>query len=393
MKGQTWPFTSLPGQTFLGAVAPVSPPSHGSYKVLQARGPSAARLKPGLAGAAEACTVMLAASACGKRHIAKSRCKRSPMAQGLQEGQTRDPIFCRSVENPSGFLRGEEDKETSPQGFPNPDGLGLIAAQAIGAVALRVIVPQMENINETASKITQPTRLKSSTVVVPVKSPALVAATTNTEPLYQEFVDQARLVVKRGGPDIQRAFGSELLRAVVPWPVSGLVRSIFHFLEKHWFEGRRLLANFAISIFGPLIGYWLVGESRVLDAEEEATMLLRWQERRAQETKCAPADVPLQRGPVLFIKKCRFMEATAGCKGLCLNLCKAATEEYLTNELGLPVFMDPNLEDYSCRMMFLQQPVSPGEDPVFQRPCTSKTCDGRFAMPGGCGGGNAATCE
>ncbi|KAG8466072.1 hypothetical protein KFE25_005642 [Diacronema lutheri] len=49
------------------------------------------------------------------------------------------------------------------------------------------------------------------------------------------------------------------------------------------------------------------------------------------------------------IEKCRFLEG-AGCKGMCIGLCKQPTELFFNRELGLPVSLVPNFEDGSCTM-------------------------------------------
>ena len=40
---------------------------------------------------------------------------------------------------------------------------------------------------------------------------------------------------------------------------------------------------------------------------------------------------------VMMLRKCKFIEEGGGCKDLCLNVCKAGTEEYMTEELDFPV--------------------------------------------------------
>ena len=35
---------------------------------------------------------------------------------------------------------------------------------------------------------------------------------------------------------------------------------------------------------------------------------------------------------------------------MCVNLCKAPTQEFFTHALGMPLTMEPNFEDYSCQV-------------------------------------------
>ncbi|CAE8655222.1 unnamed protein product, partial [Polarella glacialis] len=147
------------------------------------------------------------------------------------------------------------------------------------------------------------------------------------------------------------------------------------------------VARVALSLIGPVVGRWLVGESRLLNLEEGAEVLrLRGPRRGLASGAGSPEE--LVNEPVLLIKKCKFLEAVGGCKGLCLNMCKSATEEYLAKEFGLPVYMDPNLEDSSCRMMFLQRALPPDQDSALAQPCPAgDNCDNRFSAR--CGGSDA----
>ncbi|BBN17711.1 beta-carotene isomerase [Marchantia polymorpha subsp. ruderalis] len=72
------------------------------------------------------------------------------------------------------------------------------------------------------------------------------------------------------------------------------------------------------------------------------------------------------------IEKCRYLE-TSGCTGMCVNLCKVPTQYFFTSELGMPLYMEPNFEDLSCRMVFGQSPPPLSEDPALQHGCFS-TC-------------------
>lgn len=68
------------------------------------------------------------------------------------------------------------------------------------------------------------------------------------------------------------------------------------------------------------------------------------------------------------LKRCRYLEAS-GCKSQCVNLCKVPTQNFFTNELGLPLTMVPNYEDLSCELIYGQVPPPLEEDTAFQQPC------------------------
>lgn len=72
----------------------------------------------------------------------------------------------------------------------------------------------------------------------------------------------------------------------------------------------------------------------------------------------------------VHIKKCRYLNESS-CVGMCVNLCKVPTQEFFTKQLGMPLHMQPNFEDYSCTMTFGQCPPPLEEDPVMQQSCLS----------------------
>jgi Beta-carotene isomerase D27-like, C-terminal len=54
---------------------------------------------------------------------------------------------------------------------------------------------------------------------------------------------------------------------------------------------------------------------------------------------------------------------------MCINLCKMPTQTFFTEQLGMPLTMNPNFEDYSCEMIFGQQPPPLAEDQASMQPC------------------------
>eukprot|EP00897_Mesotaenium_endlicherianum_P005032 jgi/Mesen1/4557/ME000232S03816 len=96
----------------------------------------------------------------------------------------------------------------------------------------------------------------------------------------------------------------------------------------------------------PIFFTWLVGPCQVAEAEVNGKAL-----RSAVQ-----------------IEKCRYLE-TSGCTGMCVNLCKVPTQYFFTEQLGMPLYMEPNFEDLSCRMVFGQQPPLLEEDPALRQAC------------------------
>lgn len=237
--------------------------------------------------------------------------------------------------------------------WPQPRGLALYVASLVEPLVLQVVIPEMERISGHKS----------------------------TTSGYDAFVEQARIIRETSDVEGQRAFGSLLLRRVIPVIVTWPIRALFTLLSLVWPDGHAAFVRHSVGFFGPVFSYWLVGECRMMTPEEEAAE--RWERDFAISANGPHPDTagPHGTGPVFLIRKCKFMEATGGCKGLCLNLCKVAAEEYLSKELGLKVYMDPDMSDYSCRMRFLQEPLPPDQDPAFSRTCGSSTCDRGFVMP------------
>lgn len=77
---------------------------------------------------------------------------------------------------------------------------------------------------------------------------------------------------------------------------------------------------------------------------------------------------------------CRYL-AESKCAGMCVNLCKAPVQTFFTEELGMPLTMKPNFEDFSCEMVFGLKPPPLEEDEVMQAPCIAECTTGVFDRP------------
>ena len=102
----------------------------------------------------------------------------------------------------------------------------------------------------------------------------------------------------------------------------------------------------------PAFFTWLVGPMKTIEVEIQS-----------------PEDgkLVIQKSGVQ-IERCRYL-AESGCVGMCVNLCKAPVEGFFTEQLGMPLYMEPNFEDYSCKMVFGQKPPPLEEDPVRSQVC------------------------
>lgn len=85
---------------------------------------------------------------------------------------------------------------------------------------------------------------------------------------------------------------------------------------------------------------------------------------------------------VVNVKKCRFLEST-GCAGACASMCKLPVQDVIPTEFGVPVYMQPNYRDCSCRMFFGMEPLPENIDPALRYAAAERT-----ELYGGGGGGD-----
>ncbi|ESQ36624.1 hypothetical protein EUTSA_v10008499mg [Eutrema salsugineum] len=106
------------------------------------------------------------------------------------------------------------------------------------------------------------------------------------------------------------------------------------------------LSRELFALFTTIFFAWLVGPSEVRETEVNG---------RKEKS-------------VVFIEKCRFLEQT-NCVGMCTHLCKIPSQIFIKNSLGMPIYMMPDFDDLSCKMMFGQDPPEIKDDPVMKQPC------------------------
>lgn len=94
------------------------------------------------------------------------------------------------------------------------------------------------------------------------------------------------------------------------------------------------------------------------------------EERTREEVPGIPAGETWRNA--VKIEKCRWLERS-GCVGMCAGLCKRPMEKMFGDVLGMPLSMEPNLEDLSCTMVFGKEPSPWEQDDIREQPCFS-TC-------------------
>lgn len=173
---------------------------------------------------------------------------------------------------------------------------------------------------------------------------AAVGVEPPSSPTYDSFVELARTIqVANPDPADQRAVVLGMLRGVLPaW---------FRSLYLMMFPANQFSAEFN-AFMCSLVSGWLVGPS-VLEQKEVVGI-------DAASTGMWTSTVKVDR--------CRFLEQSQ-CKGACMNLCKVPTETLFREELGMPLYMEPNFDDLSCVFTFGASPPPLHLDPLLKEPC------------------------
>ncbi|CAK9167451.1 unnamed protein product [Ilex paraguariensis] len=159
---------------------------------------------------------------------------------------------------------------------------------------------------------------------------------------YESFVDVSKRVMQGRSRVQQQQAVREVLLSMLPPGAPAQFRKLF--------PPTKWAAEFNAALTVPFF-HWLVGPSEVVEVELNGVK---------------------QRSGV-HIKKCRYLE-NSGCVGMCVNMCKIPTQDFFTNEFGLPLTMIPNFEDMSCEMVYGQVPPPFEEDPVAKQPCFADIC-------------------
>jgi len=127
---------------------------------------------------------------------------------------------------------------------------------------------------------------------------------------YESFVDVSRRVMVGRTRAQQQEAVREVLLSMLPPGAPEQFRKLF--------PPTRWACEFNAALTVPFFR-WLVGPSEVIEVEVDGVR---------------------QRSGVL-IKKCRYLE-NSGCVGMCVNMCKIPTQDFFTNEFGLPLTMNPS---------------------------------------------------
>lgn len=186
---------------------------------------------------------------------------------------------------------------------------------------------------------------------------AIAVGQSTNLPGYEGFVDLSKSIMEGRSSQQQQELVGVVLRSLIPAPVLWGIRTFF--------SPTRLVCElnawFATQLFE-----WLVGPCAVVETEIKQSS--------GQETK--------QRSGV-HIEKCRYLEQS-GCVGMCINMCKLPTQEFFTQEFGIPVTLTPNFEDLSCDMVFGQVPPPLASEAAYEQACLLEKCETAHASRDRC---------
>ena len=86
------------------------------------------------------------------------------------------------------------------------------------------------------------------------------------------------------------------------------------------------------------------------------------------DVECPDAGWGDGRRAALEIERCRFLEA-GGCASACVNLCKVPTQTFFRDDMGVPLLMEPDYDDFSCRFSFGKSPPPLAADEALDVAC------------------------
>lgn len=174
---------------------------------------------------------------------------------------------------------------------------------------------------------------------------------------YEGFVDLSKRIMEGRDAQEQQALVSVVLKSLVPAQALWLIRTLF--------SPTQLVCELN-AWFATILFEWLVGSCEVTEVKMLGV------DGRSRQQKSG-----------VHIKKCRYLEHS-GCVGMCINMCKLPTQNFFTNDFGIPLTMTPNFEDFSCDMVFGQIPPLLETEDAYEEPCLVGYCTTASSDGGPC---------
>ncbi|CAJ1375220.1 unnamed protein product, partial [Effrenium voratum] len=129
------------------------------------------------------------------------------------------------------------------------------------------------------------------------------------------------------------------------------------------------LGNYSFFLVFFLLFPWLMGPMEG-DDHKDVEVPKSWRKvlQFLPETVRVPQSVKAER--------CRFLES-ANCASVCVNTCKVPSQGWLTADFGMPLHIQPNYDDFSCRWRFGVEAPPLEEDEAVMVPCFTN-CPSQF---------------
>ncbi|KAJ7558601.1 hypothetical protein O6H91_04G047500 [Diphasiastrum complanatum] len=87
---------------------------------------------------------------------------------------------------------------------------------------------------------------------------------------------------------------------------------------------------------------------------------------------CRVNHVELSDGSLLasgvLVERCKYLEESK-CASICVHTCKLPTQSFIKSEMGVPLAMEPNFEDFSCQFKFGVEAPPPHMDEALRPKC------------------------
>jgi hypothetical protein len=120
-------------------------------------------------------------------------------------------------------------------------------------------------------------------------------------------------------------------------------------------------SNYAFVLVFTTLFPWLMGPMEGIDhVDVPVPEALRKAFKFLPETVKVPQAIKAER--------CRFLEQS-GCASVCVNSCKAPSQEWLGEDFGMDLHIQPNYDDFSCQWKFDVKPPPLYEDAAVMVPC------------------------
>lgn len=173
-------------------------------------------------------------------------------------------------------------------------------------------------------------------------------------PDYEGIIDAANTLAAGMRPSETTAAARRVLQSCFPdWPPSppGSVGLLYWF-KRLFAKPLPVLSTKLCSIATFAFGHWLMGSLELADLDE------------------GEPGVGDGKGQLIVVRRCRFLEQSA-CASICVNSCKMPTQDFFSDDMGIPLRIEPDYETLRCEFKFGVAPSTEDEAAARAVPCFS----------------------